>query len=668
MAPQKVLEVSTATEHLGSSGCGPSEISPMVGDSSKSPSGLSFTPKGTQPFNLYRCLNERLGRSLRRRQAKWPLVSSRYCLAHQSVRAKGCFSRSKRILSQTDRKGGASLLRQFHSGQLPKQGRGHKVLPNGRFSVENSGLGKCQGNSAKSKAFARLSKCDSGWPVQKRQNSAFRVVSTSAGVSKDLPGMAYTRHRHVCHSPKQKVGKVCVSNSGSRSLGSGLLKSPMAGSERICFLPNDNSGTGGAKNDHLPLPDDCDSSGVAGDALVLGSPGSFLKPPCEVTSVAQSFETATQSVPSQKPGVSQSPCLASRLKAGQPRRFTPSVEARIKAPQRHSSRRVYSSRWSIYRHWCLKGKMDVTEVSIPQVADFLLYLFESKKLKPATIAGYRTAIADGLGSSGDLISTSRDLNRLISSFYRDQPRINRSIPSWDLSLVLRALTKAPFEPLEKASLKDLTLKTVFLLALASGKRRGEIHAWTFSSVLFKGDKSQVTVAPSPPFLAKNQLASEGPASIKTVVIPALTNILGSGMTEDVALCPVRALRVYLRRTKQLRSGKSLLFVSYLPNFSRDIARATISQWIKRLIQYCYNGADNENLKLAGAKAHDVRALAASLAFKGGVSLSEILESCFWKSHSTFTNFYLKDVCWDNNDIFKLGPLVAAQHIISSMSS
>ena len=35
-----------------------------------------------------------------------------------------------------------------------------------------------------------------------------------------------------------------------------------------------------------------------------------------------------------------------------------------------------------------------------------------------------------------------------------------------------ALTKAPFEPLKDASLKVLTFKTVFLMALASGKRRG----------------------------------------------------------------------------------------------------------------------------------------------------------------------------------------------------
>ena len=49
--------------------------------------------------------------------------------------------------------------------------------------------------------------------------------------------------------------------------------------------------------------------------------------------------------------------------------------------------------------------------------------------------------------------------------------------AWNLSLVLHQLTKAPFEPIKEASLKHLTFKTVFLLALGSGKHRSEIHAW-----------------------------------------------------------------------------------------------------------------------------------------------------------------------------------------------
>ena len=68
------------------------------------------------------------------------------------------------------------------------------------------------------------------------------------------------------------------------------------------------------------------------------------------------------------------------------------------------------------------------------------------------------------------MSKSLDIDRLLESFYRDKTIVNRSIPSWDLSSVLMALTNVPFEPFKDASLKPLTFKTVFLMALQSDKR------------------------------------------------------------------------------------------------------------------------------------------------------------------------------------------------------
>ena len=305
------------------------------------------------------------------------------------------------------------------------------------------------------------------------------------------------------------------------------------------------------------------------------------------------------------------------------------------------------------------------EPSISDIAEFLNHLFTVKNLKPATIAGYRTAISDHLGPFGLEVGRSIHLNRLLASFYRDKPILNRGIPSWDLSLVLMALTKAPFEPLKDASLKVLTFKTVFLMALASGKRRGEVHAWTFSSLRHKPHWREVTISPSPAFLAKNQLASEGPDLIRPIVIPALKPFLSSDLSDDMTLCPIRALRYYLDRTSTLRKGKNLLFISFKEGFDKDIQRSTISSWIKQTVALAYQSSDSmsDNVHV---KAHDIRSMSASLAFKGGVSLEQVLGSCFWKSHNTFTTFYLKDVAWQSTDQsdFKLGPVVSAQHVVN----
>ena len=147
-----------------------------------------------------------------------------------------------------------------------------------------------------------------------------------------------------------------------------------------------------------------------------------------------------------------------------------------------------------------------------------------------------SAIADKLGNSSIDISKDENLTRLQDSFHRDRPKGRRGNPSWNLSLVLHQLTKAPFEPIKEASLKHLTFKTVFLLALGSGKRRSEIHAWQNRNIRHQTDWSKVSLYPSLSFLSKNQLAKEGPESVVSVVIPALPPTLDRSLKSDRSLC------------------------------------------------------------------------------------------------------------------------------------
>ena len=244
-----------------------------------------------------------------------------------------------------------------------------------------------------------------------------------------------------------------------------------------------------------------------------------------------------------------------------------------------------------------------------------------------------------------LMSVKMRISLVSWTVSRDRPKGRRGIPSWNLSLVLHQLTKAPFEPLKEASLKHLTFKTVFLLALASGKRRSEIHAWLHKNIRHQSDWSKVSLYPSPSFLSKNQLAKEGPDNVAPVVIPALAPSLDRSLKGDRSLCPVRALCYYLDRTSDLRQNKELVFVSFKKGFDKDISPATISSWIKQTVILCYELSDQEALSLHQVKAHDVRAFAASKAFQSGISLDQILSACHWKSHNTFTQFYLKDVAW-----------------------
>ena len=151
------------------------------------------------------------------------------------------------------------------------------------------------------------------------------------------------------------------------------------------------------------------------------------------------------------------------------------MTAKIVALQRVSTRSVFWTKLTIFPKWHHINQVDHRAPRIKFIANFLLYLSQERKLQPSAIDGYRSAISGELVNSPINVSKDENLTHLLDNFHRDRPKGQRGIPSWILSLVLHQLKKAPLEPLEEASLKHLTFKTVYLLALGSGKLRSEIH-------------------------------------------------------------------------------------------------------------------------------------------------------------------------------------------------
>ena len=247
--------------------------------------------------------------------------------------------------------------------------------------------------------------------------------------------------------------------------------------------------------------------------------------------------------------------------------FSVEVAERITAPQSSSTRTIYKSKWALFEKWCRENLVDFSTPSVKQVSDFFMYLYQDLNRCPSTIDGYRMAIVDTLGPAGHHIHKAQTLTGY-SSFHRDRPKSSRNRPKWNLSVVLNELTKAPVEPMKDTDLKHLILKAAFLLALASVKRRSDIHAWVANKVSNLGQWEKVALFPSD-FIAKNQLAREGTQSVSPVTIPALTTIVDRQFKEDMTLCPGRALRYYLDRTKNLRGSRSLLFISFKKGHTSD---------------------------------------------------------------------------------------------------
>ena len=211
-------------------------------------------------------------------------------------------------------------------------------------------------------------------------------------------------------------------------------------------------------------------------------------------------------------------------------------------------------------------------------------------------------------------------------------------------------------------MRDLTKKTIFLMSLASGKRRSEVAALVADHrhLQFADGFANVTLIPPITFRAKTQSASR---PCDTWTIPALSQLVG--LEEDRLLCPVRALRFYLDRTKddKRRGPGSQLFLPLSPDVKTTTPNM-VSRLICNTIFRAYLGdddpADTDNARIT---AHEERALAASWKAANCVPLDEVLRAASWKNATTFTSHYLRDLCHQQEGLYSLGPLVVGQTIV-----
>ena len=594
VAPKKTL-AGTRGPRESHSATSLSATSPrLVVRRGKCVKGPTLTSIKSRPSTVYRRIKRRLGRSLRGLYGKRSLVRSRKSTSYQLFGTQGSLSGPQEFrasLSEPDCLGGD---RQHNCGRLYQQTRGYEIRLSLCPPLETPFLVPPQRNSSESQAHSGSVECHSRQAVPAQSGDPDRVVPVPTGVQSLVFHLGPAADRSFCHQIQSQASQVCLSSSGLDSLGGGCSQPSMGQPECVRLSPSLPAQSGHIQTGESRISqNDLNRSGLAQHVLVLGPDQSIKSNSLQSSLREEPVDSTVQRPSPQELESSESACLAPRASSIRRQGFSEEVAARIEAPQRSSTRAVYKSKWAIFVKWCESSQVDFRAPSLKQVADFLLYLFKERQLQPSTIEGYRTAIADMLGNDPVHFGKDESLTRLLDSFHRDKPKGRRGVPAWNLSLVLHQLTKAPFEPMRKASLKHLTFKTVFLLALGSGKRRSEIHAWLYRNIRHQENWSQVSLYPSPSFLSKNQLARDGPAAVAPVVIPALAPSLDRSLKEDKSLCPVRALRYYLDRTKDLRSGKDLVFVSFRKSFQKDIVPATVSSWIKQTVLLCYQLSDQE---------------------------------------------------------------------------
>ena len=632
-------------------------VSPVVDGSRQSLARETLPRASTHGDSYHGLVHARVGRS--RETARRDQTCSRQLVfrgdedtTHQRSRAPCSSSHTLSSSTMAPRQSGASRVRQHDSCVLPEQNGGHQVshaVPRGNAPTRVGSSAWCDCACSPS---SRCRQCSGRLSVQEPPGP-HRVVPLQSGVFKAVQALGHPSGRSVRFAAEPQTTRVVQQTQLSGGHSSGRLPTELAGVESLRLSPHqsdpentptDQRSAGGRRH--------CSGSPLAGEGVVLSPPANGLDNTREIPPGDRSPLPAS---PGQGEALSPRPQLAvldsleAERQVWRDQGFSEAAIDTALAALQASSRTVYDARWRGYVQWCTEGGINPLRATLGEVVNFLQHLADIPRALD-TIKGYVTVLSRRLshfqeGQSRLELSKTEAVQAWLRGAKVKLQKPPKIIPQWDLEVVLSALKKHPFfaRNLSTLSLKNLTLRTVFLLALTSARRASELHALDISCIHWNPSGVEV-------FVNKNfkPKCHSGWHRSQPIVLPATASHEDPELRK---LCVSSTLRAYLKCTEPLRKT-SQLFVCYGDGTrGNGVSKQRISTWLKEMVEQAYKA---KNLPPPGAgkvKGHDVRKMATSWAEVAGVDPKLICKAATWKTESTFARFYRLNLFHDSRSEF-----------------
>ena len=472
---------------LGSSGSGGSGVCvdgvssrpPVVAPSPSSVSRSVSLPGVSRPTLLVRRLRRGVGCPSRSSDRFRPVGHPPGGIIHKRQGTACCPTGSSPVPVISTGSHSGCLLRQHHSGGLSSQGGWHKIPSPQHLGSGDLALDGVPLHPPGSAVPPGLQQRPPGRPVSPSPAPTFRVVTKPDRISifeKTLAGP----NRFICHLRQSSLFDLLLTIPGS-DVGRHGRVSPVLGRSSGLRVPSGGHHSACSREAQGLHGDGAHTSGsTLGPApLVLRPAPAFAGSSSDPAGPSRPLALA--SVSSSLPGSpsAQASCLATLQRFTRAAGFSSAVAEQSSLARRPSSRAVYQVRWSIYRTWCHNNGHSVSRPTLSKVADFLYWLRYTRGLSVSSLRGYRSVLSAVFRFHLPSLSSDPVIRDLLRSFRLSSAERVLRPPAWDLSKVLTYLVSPAFEPLSQASFCALTLKTLFLMALATAKRVGELQALIF---------------------------------------------------------------------------------------------------------------------------------------------------------------------------------------------
>ena len=281
----------------------------------------------------------------------------------------------------------------------------------------------------------------------------------------------------------------------------------------------------------------------------------------------------------------------------------------------------YQKHWRGFSSWGSAEQINYSSFNVNDVCKYLNFKF-NEGTKSATLNTIRSALS--FFTQNSIISLAKDPNvsRLFRYFYRCRPSFSRYTVTWDVGKVLRFLAK--WHPPENLSMRQLTLKTVALIALTSSDRAQTLHVLDIQYLNYVPQGLEFLV----PSILKHYRAGRPARRVLCV------------KWDDPSLNVCNYVEFYLKKTfkfrlKAVNSGKekpTQFFLSH--RTGQPVKRASISRWLRQVLSL--SGID-----VTTFKAGSTRSASVSAAARFGASAEQILKQGDWSNLGTFNKFYNK---------------------------
>ena len=495
-------------------------------------------------------------------------------------------------------------------------------------------------------------------PQQEESSNPNRMDTSLVSMSRSVEEVGGTDGGPFRHCLKPSTSFVLLSSLRPKSSRSGCNASRLEQHGSVCLPSVCNDQTSHKQTKEFKEhEDDPDRTLVASEGMVPGPSGDDNRPSSSSPAKERLVKTTSQQISAPKPPHASASRVETVHRLIRARGFSGRIARSIFGARGPSTNKLYQHQWETYFKWCKENKISSTRTSVSSICEFLWYLRYKKKLAVPTIKGYRAMLSSVLRHVGLDFSSNKDIQDLIKAFQREVPRQPAKSLSWNLDVVLKFLCSSKFEPLTEASELRLTQKTLFLIALALAKRVSELQAMS-RRVGFSSHEAHLSLLYS--FRAKND--NKCKALPRSFVIKDLASLVGE--EEERLLCPVRALKIYLKRTKELVGKSHDHLFAGVKKPERPLSKNGISYYIRSLIREAHSECNPDSYELLKVRTHEVRGVGTSFNFVKNMSLEDVMNAAQWRCNGVFASHYFRDISVSYDDCRRLGPFVAAGTVIS----